>query len=190
VGEENAHASQCPTNGAKAHQQVYSNFFVGEANHSSILPYTKYALSHDHAYWGAAWFSCTSRRWLQGGSMKHTPEELFFYTKSLQSLQRALDDPALATHESTISTILHVSFPPYLPVVDRSIACPRQSNFKTWNLLHLATGLNVAEEHMMGLAAVVKMLGGVHNIQSAQIRRSVCLYVTCRVDGVEQGSKS
>jgi hypothetical protein len=107
--------------------------------------------------------------------MQHTPQELFFYTKSLESLQRALDDPSLATHESTISTILHLSFPPYLPNFDKSIARPRQSNFKTWNLLHLATGLNVAEEHMVGLSTVIKMLGGVQNIQSAQIRRSVCL---------------
>jgi hypothetical protein len=156
---------------------VYSNFFVGEASNSSVLPYTKYALSHENAYWGAAWFSCTSRRWLQGGSMQHTPEEMYFYTKSLQSLRRALGDPELATHESTISTILHLSFPPYLPDVDRSIPCPKQSNFKTWNLLHLATGLNVAEDHMVGLAAVIRMLGGVQNIQSAQIRRSVCLCV-------------
>jgi hypothetical protein len=107
--------------------------------------------------------------------MQHTPQELLFYTKSLQLLRQALADPSRATHESTISTILHLSFPPYLPDVDKSIPRPRQSNFKTWNLLHLATGLNVAEEHMLGLAAIVKMLGGVQNIQSAQIRRSVCL---------------
>ncbi|ETI20833.1 hypothetical protein G647_07175 [Cladophialophora carrionii CBS 160.54] len=157
-----------------AHHQVYSNFFVGEVKDTSVLPYTKYALHHEHAYWGAAWFSCTSRRWLAGQSMQHTPQELFFYTKSLESLRQALSDPTLATHESTISTILHLSFPPYLPHVDRSMPRPRQSNFKTWNLLHLATGLNVAEEHMLGLAAVVKVLGGVQNIQSAQIRRSVC----------------
>lgn len=107
--------------------------------------------------------------------MQHTPQEMYFYSKSLESLRRALSDPSLATHESTISTILHLSFPPYLPIVDRSIPCPRQSNFKTWNLLHLATGLNVAEEHMIGLSTIVKLLGGIQNIQSAQIRRSVCL---------------
>ena len=154
---------------------MYSNFFVGEAKETSVLPYTNYALHYDHAYWGAAWFSCTSRRWLAGQSIQHTPQELFFYSRSLELLRQALNDPALATHESTISTILHLSFPPHLPDVDKSIPRPRQSNFKTWNLLHLATGLNVAEEHMLGLSTIVKMLGGVHNIQSAQIRRSVCL---------------
>ena len=107
--------------------------------------------------------------------MKHTPQEMFFYSKSLEALRRALSDPVTATHESTISAILHLSFPPYLPYIDRSIPTPRQSNFKTWNLLHLATGLNVAEEHMVGLSAVVRMLGSIHNIPSAQIRRSVCL---------------
>jgi hypothetical protein len=107
--------------------------------------------------------------------MEHTPEEMYFYGKSLQSLRQALSDPSLATHESTISTILHLSFPPYLPIVDRSIPRPKQSNFKTWNLLHLATGLNVAEEHMAGLSTVIQMLGGIQNVQSAQIRRSVCL---------------
>jgi len=107
--------------------------------------------------------------------MQHTSQEMSFYTKSLEYLRRALSNPSLATHESTISTILHLSFPPYLPEIDKSIARPRQSNFKTWNLLHLATGLNVAEEHMTGLSTIVQMLGGVHNIQSAQIRRSVCL---------------
>lgn len=107
--------------------------------------------------------------------MQHTPQEMFFYSKSLESLRRALSDPSLATHESTISTILHLSFPPYLPIIDRSIPCPRQSSFKTWNLLHLATGLNVAEEHMIGLSTIVRILGGIQNIQSAQIRRSVCL---------------
>ncbi len=158
-----------------AHNHVYSNFFVGEARETSVLPYTNYALHYDHAYWGAAWFSCTSRRWLAGGSIQHTPQELSFYSRSLESLRQALSDPVLATHESTLSTILHLSFPPYLPDIDRSIPRPRQSNFKTWNLLHLATGLNVAEDHMIGLSTIVEMLGGVQNIQSAQIRRSVCL---------------
>ena len=154
---------------------------MGEAKDTNILPLTNHALHHDHAYWGAAWFVSTSQRWLEsqrlsdGETIQYTPQDLVVYSKALSAVWRALADPSVATHESTISSVMHIAFIPRMSIVDKKMARPKQSNFKNWNLLGLATGMQIADDHMHGLDTLVRMIGGIQNIKSAQIRRAVGL---------------
>ena len=90
-------------------------------------------------------------------------------------LRDAMQDAELQTHDSTLQAMALLAITPREPSSGMPPPAPRQSVFSTWNSVDMASSLNLTEEHIRGLRAVIAAKGGVQNIQVQQVKHLVTL---------------
>ena len=134
-----------------------------------------HAVNFEHTFIAAAWLGTASRLFMTGSTASLSQRELRVYHSAITLLKQAVLDPVLQTHDSTIQAILHLTFKPPPPSSETPPPAPRQSVFHTWNVVNVTSGLNLTEEHLKGVKAVVSAKGGIQNIQTDHIRHLVSL---------------
>jgi hypothetical protein len=157
---------------------LFASFFPPELDdlqQPKVVPMTWQAVHFEHTFIAAAWLGSASRLLMTGSTSPLSQRELRIHHSAIQLLRRAVLDPVLQTHDSTIQAILHLTFKPPLPSSEPLPPSPRQSVFHTWNVVNVTSGLNITEEHLKGVRAVVSAKGGIQNIKTDQIRHLVSL---------------
>lgn len=148
----------------------------GRANVSS-QQYTWLATHYEHAFYAAICFASTNWRLANQLANKFDTQEVVLHGRALKLVRIAIEDPEMATHESTIRAVLNLSFAPTLPALPKTgkMPHPQQSIMRTWQNMHLLSGLDLVPEHLQGLQQLVTMKGGLFRIQNNLLRVAVCL---------------
>lgn len=90
--------------------------------------------------------------WLQGDTLSRTA--LFHEAKTLQLLQRKINDPVLAVHDTTIAVVVTLVM-----------------------VSALVGHVSLVKKHMQGLNQIITLRGGVRELEkNAQLQIKVCRY--------------
>ena len=157
---ENRFAVECLRFGNYLEDRFFADIFGSPKarNHDTFyaLPF-----QYDHLFYAEACFYSTQRRLIGSKVAQPDLQEQHMYMHGLRLLQEALSKSDLRLHESTLRAIFRFSFSMQLPAAyggtDRY---PKQSSFKTWQMLDLVSGINIVEEHHKGLVTAIQLAGG------------------------------
>ena len=154
---------------------LYERLAGGHERPSRIAAagWAELSISNSHSFCAMLLQADAVRRMIDKQA-RESADSLLLRQRTLTLLSKALQDPRLSTHESTLRAVSALAYTSAtMQTLVDNVACPRQSILKTWSNQQIYSQFETEESHELGLETLLRLKGGLTNVKHAMLSYTI-----------------